>query len=407
MNRRDVLIGATAAALATGARAAAPTAAVVPMRGLWRREADACAVGRFPEFGQDHFVFDYGLSRVTPFGATAGNAAAQQKPPADVRRDGADLLVGGRRLSPVRIDRRPFSVAAENAVLSAEIARPLGARPIGSIVMIYGSGPAPKEAFDLWSFWFLNAGFAVLSYDKRGSGRSTGDWRVVGLETLARDAHAVIATARAAGLAASLYAWGASQAGWIMPQLGAAGLVDGIVMHAGSALRPRDQIMAQVEAELRAYGFAEAEISRAKTYYALDMDVSRGVRPWADVMAAYDAAKAAGAEWLLGPPAAADAPERTMIRLMTDFDPSSYWRANRAPTLALFGDKDWIVPAEPNMRTLKEMVAPDTALTSMVLPSANHLMFAAETGLREEYPTLSHIHPRYFAEIANWLNLRR
>ena len=58
--------------------------------------------------------------------------------------------------------------------------------------MVYGSGPAPKAAFDLWAMWFLAEGYTVLTYDKRGSGKTAGDWRLTGLEDLAADAAAVL-----------------------------------------------------------------------------------------------------------------------------------------------------------------------------------------------------------------------
>ncbi|NWG92423.1 MAG: alpha/beta fold hydrolase [Parvularculaceae bacterium] len=272
--------------------------------------------------------------------------------------------------------------------------------------MIYGSGPAPKEAFDLWAFWFLAQGFGVLTYDKRGSGRSTGDWRISGLEALAADAKAVLHAARSYLPTAPIIGWGASQAGWILPQLSAAGLLDVVIMHAGSAMRPREQILAQVDAELRAYGFPEDEIARASAYYALDIDVSCGERPWEDIDAAYKAAADAGAEWLLAPPAAKDAPERTMIRLMADFDPQPYWAASNARVLALFGGRDWIVPAEPNLAALKNMVRPELEFQTQILPQANHLMFTSETGLRDEYPTRSQLDPSYFAAIEKWLRRR-
>lgn len=406
IGRRDVLTGAA------GLSASATLyPSVTPLRGLWRDEAGALAIGRFPEFGPGDFAFDYVGLRIGPLAVEgtrrwrmASTLDGSGAPTMEIDAEGTKLRVGDRRLAPVLIQRFPFEAVSGAGSLSAELATPAGTRPRGVIVMIYGSGPAPKEAFDPWAFWFLAADFAVLTYDKRGSGNSTGDWRTTGLEDLAADARTVIERARPFLPAGPLLAWGASQAGWIEPQLGAASAIDGMMMHAGSAMRPSEQILASVEAELRAYGFPEDEIDRAKNYYSLDTDVSRGRRAWEEIDAAFRRATAAGAEWILAPPAAPDAPERTMIRLMSDFDPAPYWRANRAPTLALFGGKDWIVPAAANLRTLESMTPSDTNLTSLILPAANHLMFVARTGVRAEYPTRSHIDPGYFSTIARWLD---
>jgi pimeloyl-ACP methyl ester carboxylesterase len=396
---------------ATGCLAgcASPSSTQAPARGLWRDEAGGFAIGAFPEFDAGLFAFDYAALRMGPLNAGADGRLRMSStldgsgaPLTDVLVEGRALRVGERRLAPVRIERTPFTARSGETTLSAELAVPAGVRRRGTVLMIYGSGPAPKQAFDPWAFWFLAQSFAVIAYDKRGSGASGGDWRISGLEQLAGDARAVLDAAHASG---PVLAWGASQAGWIMPQLGAAGLLQGIVMHAGSAQRPAEQILAAVEAELRAYGFAEDEIARALAYYALDTDVSRGTRPWSEINAAYRQAVAAGAEWILAPPAAADAPERAMIRLMADFDPAPYWRANRAPTLALFGGKDWVVPATLNAPALEGMAA-GSPLTTRVLPEANHLMFVAESGVRGEYASRSRLHPDYFATIASWLDAR-
>lgn len=403
MRRREMLISA-AATLAACVTARTPEA---PARGLWRHGADVLAIGKFPEFGPSDFVFDYAAPRVGPIADTvrgyqmSSTLNGSGPPIAELIATGRTLRVGERNLRPVSIERARFTARSGDVALSGELATPRGAR--GSVLMIYGSGPAPKEAFDLWAFWFLAQGFAVITYDKRGSGSSSGDWRLAGLEQLAADARAVLATARERGAPTPVYAWGASQAGWIMPQLGAAGVLSGIVMHAGSAEHPRQQILSAVDAELRAYGFPPGEIERALAYYALDTDVSCGVRPWSEIDAAFRRASASGAEWLIAPPVAADAPERTMIRLMADFDPAPFWRANRAPTLALFGAKDWIVPAERNLRALQSMASGET-LTVHVMPDANHLMFIAETGVTAEYAGLSRLAPDYFPIIDAWLD---
>jgi dienelactone hydrolase len=74
--------------------------------------------------------------------------------------------------------------------------------------------------------------------------------------------------------------------------------------------------------------------------------------------------------------------------------------------LALFGAKDWVVPAEENLAALKGMTAQDAEIVTRVIPAANHLMFESDTGLRDEYPTRSRIVPQYFAEIERWLSER-
>ena len=114
-------------------------------------------------------------------------------------------------------------------------------------------------------------------------------------------------------------------------------------------------------------------------------------------------AQAAKAEWLLAPPAAANAPERTFIRLVADFDPAPYWRTSRVPLLALFGGKDVIVPPIPNSALLKTLVAPSVSFEELTLPQSNHLFMLADTGVRAEYARRTAIDPGYFPAIDRFL----
>jgi pimeloyl-ACP methyl ester carboxylesterase len=407
MNRRHALLGSAALFGAGKARAQAPDLA----RGLWRDERGCFGVGAFPEFGAGLFGFDYDSLAVGPLRPAAarrwlmaGSLDGAAPPEEVIGLEDGRLVVGQRRLSPLIVERRGFKVQTNGVSLSAEIASVRGAPIRGAVLMIYGSGPAPKEAFDPWALWFLSEGLAVVAYDKRGSGQSTGDWRLTSLEDLAADATAVLKALRSESLTGPVFAWGASQGGWILPQLGAARVLDGLIMHAGAVTTPAGQILEQVVYSLKPYGFDQAEIDRATAYYALDIDVSRGRRPWSEIAAAYKAATAADAQWILEPPPSADAPERTMIKIMADFDPTPYWRANARPVLAVYGAKDWIVPAETNLPRLRQIVSPRADLTAKVIPDANHLMFIAKSGERDEYAKLSRFSPDYFRAMRTWLS---
>src|SRR6266516_6650460 len=61
--------------------------------------------------------------------------------------------------------------------LAGILVTPGRAGPYPAIVFIHGSGPSTREAraWKLHANAFNQRGFAVLVYDKRGSGQSTGD----------------------------------------------------------------------------------------------------------------------------------------------------------------------------------------------------------------------------------------
>jgi hypothetical protein len=72
---------------------------------------------------------------------------------------------------------------------------------------------------------------------------------------------------------------------------------------------------------------------------------------------------------------------------------------------ALFGDRDWIVPADPNATLLPLALPPErrSLLTVQVIPGANHVMMHATKGVRAEYASCDRFEPSYFETIQLWL----
>ena len=234
-----------------------------------------------------------------------------------------------------------------------------------------------------------------------------GDWHDANFITLAGDVRSVLQWTRAQRDLSKLPLglWGASQAGWIIPQLAAENAVDFAIVQAGAST-PVDQFIGRtVESELEAYGFPPAEIARARAYYELDVAVSRGKRPFDEIEKAYREASAAGAEWLLKAPDPVASPDRRFMAAIAGFDPASYWRRVRIPILALFGGKDHVVPIEPNRRTLEGLLAEagNTKAEILTLPDDNHLNMLAKTGVRSEYATLNRFDSEYFRALARFL----
>ncbi|MGH9908127.1 MAG: alpha/beta hydrolase, partial [Pyrinomonadaceae bacterium] len=86
-----------------------------------------------------------------------------------------------------------------------------------AIVFTHGGGPAVREVY--WGgYLFAGRGFVVLSYDKRGVGKSTGNWRQASFEDLADDAVAAakFLQARTDIDRKATGFWGLSQGGWIV-----------------------------------------------------------------------------------------------------------------------------------------------------------------------------------------------
>ncbi|MBX9603082.1 MAG: alpha/beta fold hydrolase [Bryobacteraceae bacterium] len=129
------------------------------------------------------------------------------------------LLCGSAMAEELKIPTR-------GATLAATLALPDGPGPHPAVVLVHGSGKVTRSMMDGMARGFRDAGIAVLAYDKRGVGESTGEYSSVGvrnsvqmLDLLAQDALAAVHALQARkdidprriGLA------GASQAGWIIP----------------------------------------------------------------------------------------------------------------------------------------------------------------------------------------------
>jgi uncharacterized protein len=143
--------------------------------------------------------------------------------------------VTGLRRDGRKASRLPF--VTERATLSngrirlaARLLRPPGRGPFPAVVVVPGSVPAYVDTYDLWALFFASRGFAVLSYDKRGVGASTGRFvraaTDANLRALAGDALAGVdwlrrrpdVDAKRIGLS------GGSQAGWVIAMAAARSL---------------------------------------------------------------------------------------------------------------------------------------------------------------------------------------
>jgi alpha-beta hydrolase superfamily lysophospholipase len=120
-----------------------------------------------------------------------------------------------------------LSIPSRGATLAATLQFPEAGRPpFPAIVLAHGSGRIAREDVRPMAQRFLSMGLAVLTYDKRGVGKSTGTYVNVGtarsveiFDLLADDALAGVATLKARKDIASHHIGlgGASQAGWIVP----------------------------------------------------------------------------------------------------------------------------------------------------------------------------------------------
>ncbi|HEX9945560.1 MAG TPA: CocE/NonD family hydrolase [Thermoanaerobaculia bacterium] len=162
------------------------------------------------------------------------------------------------------------NIAFENGDvrLTGVLVKPSGRPPYPAVVFIHGSDPTPHD-HPVWKVHanaFLRRGFAVVVYDKRGSGGSTGNLEAASMRDLAGDVAAAVRFLRDRPDVAPdrIGLFGRSQGGWVGPL--ATTLVDGVafvVMSASPAVSPAAQGLYRMEGRLRDRGVPAPEIREA------------------------------------------------------------------------------------------------------------------------------------------------
>lgn len=305
-------------------------------------------------------------------------------------------------------------------VLSGTLTVPRGAGPFPAALLLAGQGALDRDEFEAQHRPFLvladhltRKGMAVLRYDKRGVGKSTGEYRTATTSDLARDAELALEwlaarkeiDARRTGLV------GHSEGGLIAPLVaGARNDVAWLVLMGTPATRGEETMLVQAETISRAAGIPAAQLERS-----LELDR----KSYALILAEEDPAVVESRvrdlvrESGLGgavPSAALDQQVRLLgspgFRSFLGYDPLPALKGVKCPVLVVSGEKDLQVPPARNVelirRTLEE--AGNTSVETMILPGLNHNFQHGQSGL----PTESQAIEETFAEealggIAGWL----
>jgi dienelactone hydrolase len=280
-----------------------------------------------------------------------------------------------------KLDQRREEVTFKNGdvVLSGTLVLPTGKGPHPLIVRIQGSGPETRRnAFD---GWFAYNGVAYLAFDKRGAGKSTGDWREAGISELADDVLAAVRFVRQRNDIDpdQIGIEGDSEGGWIAPAVATRDpRLKFIVIWAGPAMDYVPELMNEVEEGVKARGLSGDELRKALEFkrQALRM-LAAGAGLSDDAWASFQAfvSPYRREEWFsyVAEPAERGWPQKKLY-LMAQIKSSDLWRQVKIPVLALYGGKDLHVPAAKNVTALTQELteAGNRDFTIKVFPDANH-----------------------------------
>jgi hypothetical protein len=371
----------------------------------------------------DSITGTFAQSGVTGTFRLRHTTVAPQAPPADTAVEPA----------PYRSEEITFHNG--DITLAGTLSLPDGPGPFPAVVLISGSGPQNRDEeifgfrpFRLLADHLTRAGIAVVRYDDRGVGGSSGNVQMATSEDFAGDALAAVAFLRARtdirGDAVGLM--GHSEGGLVAPMASVRSPdVAFIVLLAGTSVPGDEILLAQAELILRANGASEEEVAAERELQLAVFAAVRADTGWERVRAEIGTQIRDGIVAL--PPAqqAAITDVESFVktrvdqqiigvklpwfRFFLDFDPRTVLTKVRVPVLALFGEKDLQVPPDVNVEPMREALAaaPTTDVTIEVLPGANHLFQAAATGSPNEYASLKkEFVPGFLDLITGWIQAR-
>ena len=303
--------------------------------------------------------------------------------------------------------------------LSGTLSLPNGEGPFPAVVLVSGTGRNTRDE-DVWGhkvFLVLadalnRQGFAVLRYDKRGVGGSSGDYDAATTADFASDAEAAVAWLKnqAEIDASRVGVLGHSEGGIIAPAVAAADKsVAFVVMIAGPCIRGDKLFVLQSAMTAKAYGAPEDYIARRKIF---DQELYSAILSAPSESAAVDRAKAHVAQGVADK--IVDAQEAETLakdgttpweRYFLAYDPAPTLARLTVPVLALNGSLDVQVPAKENLVAAREALKKNPKGTAMELAGMNHLLQDAKTGAPSEYNDIEEtMSPAALKIITDWLS---
>lgn len=286
--------------------------------------------------------------------------------------------------------------------LAAALLLPDGRGPWPAAVLAQGSGSSDRT--NLWARGMAELlrehGLAVLLTDKRGSGKSAGDWRTAGFDELAGDVLAGVRYLRGRKDidATRIGVVGLSQGGWIVPVAAArdSGIAF-VVDVSGAGVSFAEQSFVEMANTAAKAGLSRDGVEEVLRLNALAMRfLVAGA--WAPYQAARERALHGPAkEIAAGFPSTPDAAIWTFLRKVATFDPLPYWLTVTQPAFIAYGEDDEQdnVPVRESVHRLEFVFARagKTNYRIVVAPKAGHTLWI-EQGVFE---------PHFRAALVEWL----
>ena len=327
---------------------------------------------------------------------------------------------------PYRFDEEiivtDYTDSQGNAIhLEGTLTYPKGGGRYPCLVLVSGSGQQNRDEeifqhkpFLVLADYLASRGIAVLRYDDRGMGASTGSLDNADTRLFAEDAEAMLfAVKRSEHVDAKrLGIGGHSEGGAIAPMVAARDKeVKFVVMLAGQGCTGLDVMLQQNEAIFRANGISEqlvaVRMACMRELFALPADSK--VKDYQSIILRHieglskEQQDSIALKKSLAPTLKQQLDSRWMQTFLS-LDPQEYLPKVKCPVLALNGSTDRQVIAGPNQQRIKQLCPQADCRT---LPGLNHLFQHSKKGSPDEYILIEETFaPEALQIIGDWILLR-
>ncbi|MCA9729446.1 MAG: alpha/beta hydrolase, partial [Candidatus Eisenbacteria bacterium] len=295
--------------------------------------------------------------------------------------------------------------SADGVVLAGTWHTPATPGPWPAVVFTHGSEPGVRtmQGYRNWMEAFRSRGVAVLVFDKRGCGESQGTYvEAPDLDIPANDLVGWVeeVAARPDVIPSSVGVLGWSQGGWVGPLAASRSpRVAFVVAISGSGVSPLEQNIFDKTNQCRASGATEAQtlsfgrtVRAVWTYLVTGEGQDLAQREW-DAVAdqpwfekAYNGPPMMERERILAHP------RMTSFVEHSSFEPAPVLASVRVPMLAVFGEKDTVVPIDRSEAAMRDgfRKSGNRDLTVLHVQNADHGLRVPQAdgtlALAEGYP---------------------
>ncbi len=318
--------------------------------------------------------------------------------------------------------------AAQGVTLAGTLTLPKGDGPFPAVILISGSGPQNRDEellghkpFLVIADHFTRNGIAVLRFDDRGIGQSTGDFATATSADFATDVQAGVEylktrkeiNARKIGLA------GHSEGGLIAPMVAAKSAdVAFIVLMAGPGV-PGDQVIRlqsrliskaegksdeEIKADDDFLKMAFKEMKKSKDIEATKLKLKKALTKQLEKLPEAEKEKLGNVDQVAA--SQVNSITSPWFRYFLSYDPATSLEKVKCPVLAINGGKDLQVDPNQNLPAIGKALKKggNTRYVLKEIPGVNHLFQHTDTGKPSEYAEIEEtIAPEALNYMTGWI----